>query len=171
MTPLIIAICIVLLILGLLGCFVPIIPGPPLSFIALLVLTAFTDYKSSDEFLWQWAAIVVGVTVVDFWLQIYGVKKFGGTKKAINGTMIGLFLGIIAPIPLGFIVGPFLGAFVGAYIDEKDDLIKVLKIASGALVGFIGGLVLKLIVCFYLIREFYLTIQSYFESLFSFVLK
>ena len=171
MTPLIIAICIVLLILGLLGCFVPIIPGPPLSFIALLVLTAFTDYKSSDEFLWQWAAIVVVVTVVDFWLQIYGVKKFGGTKKAINGTMIGLFLGIIAPIPLGFIVGPFVGAFVGAYIDEKDDLIKVLKIASGALVGFIGGLVLKLIVCFYLIREFYLTIQSYFESLFSFVLK
>jgi len=171
MTPLIIAICIVLLILGLLGCFVPIIPGPPLSYIALLVLTAFTDYKSSDEFLWQWAAIVVVVTVVDFWLQIYGVKKFGGTKKAINGTMIGLFLGIIAPIPLGFIVGPFLGAFVGAYIDEKDDLIKVLKIASGALVGFIGGLVLKLIVCFYLIREFYLTIQSYFESLFSFVLK
>ena len=89
----------------------------------------------------------------------------------MNGTMIGLFLGIIAPIPFGFIVGPFLGAFVGAYIDEKDDLIKVLKIASGALVGFIGGLVLKLIVCFYLIREFYLTIQSYFESLFSLVLK
>ena len=140
-------------------------------FIALLVLTAFTDYKSSDEFLWQWAGIVVVVTIADFWLQIYGVKKFGCTKKAVNGTMIGLLLGIITPIPLGFVVGPFVGALVGAYIDEKDDFIKVIKIASGALIGFIGGLVLKLVVCIYLIREFYLTIQPHFESLFSFVFK
>ena len=52
------------------------------------------------NFLWQWAAIVVLVTIADFCLQIYGVKKFGGTKKAVNGTMIGLFVGIFAPIPL-----------------------------------------------------------------------
>ena len=84
--------------------------------------------------------------------------------------MIGLLVGIFAP-PFGFIVGPFVGALIGAYLDEKDDIIKVIKIASGALIGFIGGLVLKLVVCFYLIREFYLTIQVYFESLFSFVLK
>ena len=64
-----------------------------------------------------------------------------------------------------------LGALVGAYIDEKDDIVKVLKIASGALIGFIGGLVLKLVVCIYLIIEFYLTIQTYFESLFDIVLK
>ena len=83
-------------IVGLLGCFVPVVPGPPLAYIALLILTAFTDYKCSDEFLWQWAGIVVLVTIADFWLQIYGVKKFGGTKKAVNGTMIGLFVGIIA---------------------------------------------------------------------------
>ena len=117
------------------------------------------------------AGIVVVVTIADFCLQIYSVKKFGGTKKAVNGTMIGLLLGIITPIPFGFVVGPFVGALVGAYIDEKDDFIKVIKIASGALIGFIGGLVLKLVVCIYLIREFYLTIQPHFESLFSFVFK
>ena len=89
----------------------------------------------------------------------------------MNGTMIGLFVGIFVPIPMGFIVGPFVGALIGAYLDEKDDIIKVIKIASRALIGFIGGLVLKIVVCFYLIREFYLTIQVYFESLFSFVLK
>ena len=171
MTSLLIIICAILLVVGLLGCFIPTIPGPPLSYIALLILSAFTDYQCSDEFLWQWAGIVVVVTIADFWLQIYGVKKFGGTKKAVNGTMIGLLLGIITPIPFGFVVGPFVGALVGAYIDEKDDFIKVIKIASGALIGFIGGLVLKLVVCIYLIREFYLTIQPHFESLFSFVFK
>ena len=70
-------------------------------------------------------------------------------------------------IPFGFIIGPFTGAFIGAYMDEKDDMIKVLKIASGALIGFIGGLVLKLVVCAYLLYEFCLIITPYFESLLS----
>lgn len=160
MTTIIVIICVVLLLLGLLGCFVPIIPGPPLSFVALLLMTLFTDYQCQDDFLWRWGAIVVVVTVVDFWLQVYGVKKFGGTKKAVNGTMIGLIVGIFAPIPMGFIVGPFVGAFLGAYMDEKDDLIKVLKIASGALIGFVGGVVLKLFVCLYLCYEFYVLITA-----------
>ena len=167
MTTIIIIICIVLLLLGILGCFIPVIPGPPLAYAALLLVSIFTDYKFEDSFLVQWAGIVIAVTVADFWLQVYGVKKFGGTKKAINGTMIGLFVGILVPIPLGFIIGPFTGAFIGAYMDEKDDMFKVLKIASGALIGFIGGLVLKLVVCVYLIYEFCLIITPYFESLFS----
>lgn len=167
MTTIIIIICIVLLLLGILGCFIPVIPGPPLAYAALLLVSIFTDYKFEDSFLVQWAGIVIAVTVADFWLQVYGVKKFGGTKKAINGTMIGLFVGILVPIPLGFIIGPFAGAFIGAYMDEKDDMFKVLKIASGALIGFIGGLVLKLVVCVYLIYKFFLIITPYFESLFS----
>lgn len=167
MTTIIIIICIVLLLLGILGCFIPVIPGPPLAYAALLLVSIFTDYKFEDSFLVQWAGIVIAVTVADFWLQVYGVKKFGGTKKAINGTMIGLFVGILVPIPLGFIIGPFAGAFIGAYMYEKDDMFKVLKIASGALIGFIGGLVLKLVVCAYLIYEFFLIITPYFESLFS----
>jgi len=167
MTTIIIIICIVLLLSGILGCFIPVIPGPPLAYAALLLVSIFTDYKFEDSFLVQWAGIVIAVTVADFWLQVYGVKKFGGTKKAINGTMIGLFVGILVPIPLGFIIGPFAGAFIGAYMDEKDDMFKVLKIASGALIGFIGGLVLKLVVCVYLIYKFCLIITPYFESLFS----
>ena len=167
MTTIIIIICIVLLLSGILGCFIPVIPGPPLAYAALLLVSIFTDYKFEDSFLVQWAGIVIAVTVADFWLQVYGVKKFGGTKKAINGTMIGLFVGILVPIPLGFIIGPFAGAFIGAYMDEKDDMFKVLKIASGALIGFIGGLVLKLVVCVYLIYKFFLIITPYFESLFS----
>jgi len=170
MVTLIVIICIILLLLAIFGCFLPVFPGPPLAYIALLILSTFTDYKCSDDFLWKWAGVVVLVTIADFWLQIFGVKKFGGTKKAINGAMIGLLIGIFAP-PLGFIVGPFLGAMIGAYLEEKDNFIKVIKIASGALIGFIGGLILKLVVCAYLIREFYLIIQNHFESLFSFVLK
>ena len=69
----------------------------------------------------MWAAIVITVMALDYWLQVYGVKKFGGKKKAINGTLIGLVVGMFAPIPFGFLLGPFAGAFIGAYLEEKED--------------------------------------------------
>ena len=84
MTTLIIIICAILLLVGLLGCFVPVVPGPPLAYIALLILTAFTDYKCSDEFLWQWAGIVVLVTIADFGYRYMASKNSEGLKKLLT---------------------------------------------------------------------------------------
>lgn len=154
MELLVVLIAIVFIILGLLGSFVPAIPGPPLSYIALLLVSLFTSYTFSQNFLLMWAAIVITVMALDYWLQLYGVKKFGGKKKAVNGTLIGLVVGLFAPIPFGFLLGPFVGAFIGAYLEEKEDFLKVLLIAMGALAGFLSGAVLKLAVSAYLGYEF-----------------
>ena len=154
MSIFLIIIFICILILGLIGCFIPVIPGPPLVYLSILLLSFFTPFKLSDTFLLNWAGIVILVTFFDFWLQVYGVKKFGGQKKAINGAIFGLVAGLIAPIPFGFIIGPFLGAFLGASIEEKD-FIKIIKISLGALVGFLGGTILKLLVSIYLAYEFF----------------
>lgn len=154
MELLVVLIAIVFIILGLLGSFVPAIPGPPLSYIALLLVSLFTSYTFSQNFLLMWAAIVITVMALDYWLQLYGVKKFGGKKKAVNGTLIGLVVGLFAPIPFGFLLGPFAGAFIGAYLEEKEDFLKVLLIAMGALAGFLSGAVLKLAVSAYLGYEF-----------------
>lgn len=154
MELLVVLIAIVFIILGLLGSFVPAIPGPPLSYIALLLVSLFTSYTFSQNFLLMWAAIVITVMALDYWLQLYGVKKFGGKKKAVNGTLIGLVVGLFAPIPFGFLLGPFAGAFIGAYLEEKEDFLKVLFIAMGALAGFLSGAVLKLAVSAYLGYEF-----------------
>ena len=154
MELLVVLLAIVLLILGLLGSFIPAIPGPPLSYIALLLVSLFTSYTFSQDFLIMWAGIVITVMALDYWLQVYGVKKFGGKKKAINGTLIGLVVGLFAPIPFGFLLGPFAGAFIGAYLEEKEDFLKVLLIAMGALAGFLSGVVLKLAVSAYLGYEF-----------------
>lgn len=154
MELLVVLLAIVLLILGLLGSFVPAIPGPPLSYMALLLVSLFTSYTFSQDFLIMWAGIVITVMALDYWLQVYGVKKFGGKKKAINGTLIGLVVGMFAPIPFGFLLGPFAGAFIGAYLEEKEDFLKVLLIAMGALAGFLSGAVLKLAVSAYLGYEF-----------------
>ena len=144
-----------LLIVGLIGSIIPAVPGPPLSYLAILILSLFTSYKFDNDILLILAALVIVVTVLDYWFQVYGVKKFGGNKKAINGTIIGLFVGIVIPIPFGFIIGPFVGAFIGALLEVGNDkLDKAFIIAFGALAGFLSGTILKLLVTLYLVYEF-----------------
>ena len=141
-----------ILLLGIIGCFVPIIPGPPISYGALLVFHFFSSYNIDENTLWIWALIVIAVTVFDLWIQIYGVKKFGGTKKAVNGSIIGLIIGIFLFPPFGIIIGPFFGAFIGAKMDNPD-VNKALKIALGAFAGFILGTLVKLSVSLYFIPK------------------
>ena len=172
----IIIICVVafILLLGIIGCFVPVMPGPPISYVALLVFHFFSSYNIDENTLWLWALIVIAVTVFDLWVQIYGVKKFGGTQKAINGSIIGLLLGILIPIisifipilgillpivPFLIIIGPFLGAFIGAKMDDPDTN-KALKIALGAFAGFVLGTIVKLSVSLYIIYIIYESISS-----------
>ena len=141
-----------LLIIGIIGCFLPVMPGPPISYVALLVFHFFSSYNIDKNTLWLWALIVIAVTVFDLWVQIYGVKKFGGTKKAVNDSIIGLIIGIFLFPPFGIIIGPFLGAFIGAKMDDPD-VNKALKIALGALAGFIAGTLVKLSVSLYFIPK------------------
>ena len=147
---LIIVLVIILLLIGLIGCIIPALPGPPISFLGLLLLHFFTSYTIDVETLWLLAAIVSLITFLDYWLQIYGVKKFGGGKKAINGTILGLVLGLLLFPPFGVIIGPFIGAFLGAKMEVKEDTNRAIKIAMGALAGFFGGTVLKFSVSIYI---------------------
>ena len=161
----IICIVVIILLLGIIGCFLPGLPGPPISYISLLVFHFFTSYDISVANLLICALIVIVVTVFDLWVQVYGVKKFGGTKKAINGSIIGLLFAIFFPVitmfipftsfllpilPFLIILGPFLGAFIGAQMDNPD-INKSLKIALGALAGFILGTMLKFSACIYIL--------------------
>jgi uncharacterized protein len=159
----IIIICVVafILLLGIIGCFVPIMPGPPISYGALLLFHSSTSYSIKEDILWLMAFIVIAVTVFDLWVQIYGVKKFGGTKKAVNCSIIGLIIGIFFLPPFGIIIGPFLGAFIGARIEEGSDVNKSIKIALGALAGFMVGTMLKLSVSLYIIYIIFQSILRY----------
>ena len=156
----IIIICVVafIILLGIIGCFVPIMPGPPISYGALLLFHFSTSYSIEEDILWLMAFIVIAVTVFDYWVQIYGVKKFGGTKKAVNGSIIGLIIGFFFLPPFGIIFGPFLGAFIGARMEEGSDINKSIKIALGALAGFMVGTMLKLSVSLYIIYIIFQTI-------------
>ena len=143
------------LFLGVIGSVIPILPGPLLSYIALLLYHFFIINMNISTLIW-FAVVMVFIILFDYFLQIYGVKKVGGGKYAIRGSIIGIVFGFFFP-PLGILVGAFLGAFLGAKMDSSKN---ELNIALGSVVGFVMGTILKICVTgyivFWIIESFYL---------------
>src|SRR4030042_938209 len=104
---------IVMMIIGLLGGVLPVPPGPPRSFVGLLMLHFSKYAEFSFNFLLLFGSITVIVTVLDYVVPLWGTKKSGGSKAGIWGATIGLLIGIFVFPPLGIIIGPFLGAIIG----------------------------------------------------------
>lgn len=144
-------------LLGILGSFLPVLPGPFTSWIGLLILH-FTDAIPQNwMFLGVTLAISIVVWILDYIVPALGTKRFGGTKYGMIGSSIGLIIGIIFMGPLGIIIGPFVGAFLGELIKDSSESSKALKAAFGSFIGFLAGTFLKFIVSvgfvvFYIIK-------------------
>ena len=145
MEILLIILAFILLILGLIGAVVPGLPGPPLSFLGLLVMQWSGHGGFSLVFLWVWAGIALIITVMDYILPFIMTKRFGGSRAASIGSLIGLIAGIFIFPPWGIIIGPFLGAFTGELIVNQSEEDKALKVAFGAFLAFVVGSGTKLI--------------------------
>src|SRR5688572_11423642 len=128
---------IIIMLVGILGCILPLLPGPPLCYIALLIQQLRSDPPFTSKFLWIWAGITVVVTVLDYVIPLYGTKRFGGSKYGIWGCTIGLIAGFWLG-PLGIIIGPFVGAFIGEIIANNNSN-QALKAAWGSFAGFLFG--------------------------------
>ena len=137
---------ILFLIMGIIGCLVPILPGPPFSFLGLILLhlTRFGHFTNST--LITLGIIAIVVTIMDYIVPIWGTKKLGGSKYGTRGATVGLIIGFFFG-PLGIITGPFLGAFIGEMI-FKDDINYAFKAGFGSMLGFLMGIGLKLTASF-----------------------
>ena len=91
--------------------------------------------------------ITIILSVLDFIIPARGTKRFGGSKYGIWGTNIGLIIGILAPIPFGFLIGPFVGALIGELIYNSTDHHRALKAATGSFIGFIASSFIQFVVC------------------------
>ena len=145
MDVVLIIIGILLLLIGFAGCIIPGVPGPPIAYIGLLIQVFKTENPFTTKFLIIWALIMVGVSLLDYVVPVIGTKKFGGSKRGIWGSVIGLFVGIFFFPPIGLIIGPFLGAFIGELTGGKETQ-SALKAGFGSFIGFITGVALKLVV-------------------------
>ncbi len=141
------------LLVGFIGCLLPLIPGPPLSFVGLLFLQLLDEQAFTTKFLLIWAAITVIVTAADYFIPILGTKKLGGTRYGIWGCTIGLVVGFWFG-PLGIILGPFVGAFVGELLGNASSQ-HALRAALGSFMGFLFSTLLKLIASVMMIWYFF----------------
>ncbi|MEN8158158.1 MAG: DUF456 domain-containing protein [Bacteroidota bacterium] len=138
-----------LVLIGFLGSFLPVLPGPPISWAGLLLLrwTHFIDENPEgyDTTLWVLLFFVILVTVLDYVVPILGTKKYGGSKRGVWGATLGVVVGLFFG-PLGIIIGPFLGAYIGEITTGKKEK-EALRAAWGSFVGFMLGVGLKLMTC------------------------
>lgn len=128
---------------GVLGSFLPVIPGPPTSWLGLLCLHLTNKIQADWTFLWITLAIAIIITIADYIIPAIGTKKFGGSKYGVWGSTIGLIVGLIFT-PVGMILGLFLGALIGELIYDSRDFKKALKASLGSVLGFFLSTGIKL---------------------------
>lgn len=151
----------VLVIIGIIGCILPALPGVPLNYIAIVLLQFTSKINFSTEFLVAWGIIIIIVQLLDYYIPIWGTKKLGGGSYGVWGSAIGMVLGLFIFPPWGFIVLPFVYAVIGEILDNKEFSVA-LKAGFGAFIGFLAGIIMKLVVAIILSFFFFREVVRYF---------
>lgn len=150
---------LILAIAGMVGCILPVLPGPLLSFCALILLSWIKNWQIfSQTFLMVMGAVTALLILLDYIAPALGAKKYGASKRGLWGSAIGMIIGIFFIPPWGMIVGAFIGALVGELASGKSGR-KALRAGWGILIGnvFVVGLKLAFtaVVLFYYIKEMF----------------
>lgn len=153
MEILIIVIASLFLIAGLIGAFVPVVPGTPLSYIGILIFHFGMGGVFSWLFLISWGVVVVITTTMDAYLPAEGARRSGGTRLGIYGALIGALVGLFFFPPAGIVIGPVIGAFIGEMVAGKRSG-SALKAAMGSFVGYLVATGLKVGVAIILAYQF-----------------
>jgi len=143
--------------IGLIGCVLPIIPGPPLSFFALIILSYAKNCEPfSATFLIIMAGLTVLATVVDYVVPAIGARRYGASTLGVWGSIIGMLIGFFVFPPWGMLIGAIIGALAGELAGGKKGK-KALRAGWGVFVGNIMGIGLKLAfsgaILFFYIKE------------------
>ena len=133
------------MLIGIIGCIVPGLPGTPIAYVGLWIAQATERVDFSWQFLLIWGIVVIVISVLDYIVPAWGTKQFGGTKWGVWGSTIGVFVGLFFGAS-GVILGPLVGAIVGELIAGKQ-LQEAIRAGWGSFIGILFGTILKLVAC------------------------
>ncbi|MBW1710918.1 MAG: DUF456 domain-containing protein [Deltaproteobacteria bacterium] len=148
---------LILAISGLIGCILPIIPGPPLSYIALILLSLAKNWEPfSAAFLIVMGVIALVVLILDYVVPLIGAKKYGATRLGLWGSIIGMVVGIFFFPPFGIFIGGFAGAMAGELFAGKAGN-EALRAGIGVFIGNLVSIGLKMglsgVILFFYVKE------------------
>ncbi|MCB0434204.1 MAG: DUF456 domain-containing protein [Mangrovimonas sp.] len=159
----------ILMLVGILGSFLPVLPGPPLSWLGLLLLYLTKAIPNDWTFLGITLLIALIAVVLDYVIPAMGAKKFGGSKKGMIGTTVGLLVAIFFPVMgfLGIVIWPFIGAIVGELLNKSETNTAV-KAGFGSFLGFLAGTLLKFAIGIIYLWLFIAKFWDYKSGIFTF---
>ena len=135
---------IILFIAGIIGTILPLLPGPILIYGGMLLYGIMTQFSTLDAYFFLLQGLVlVLIFLVDYIASAVGTTRYGGSKQAAWGAVVGTILGIFIFGPLGIVIGPFLGAVAVELLRGKD-MNQTIRVGFGTLIGLLGGTIVKL---------------------------
>ena len=138
---------LICMIIGILGSFLPVLPGMPSCWIGLLLLYMTESVENNYWILGITLLLTIIISILAYVIPAKGTKRYGGSSYGIWGTNIGLIVGIFAPIPFGFIIGPFVGAFLGELLYDSQNHKRALRAATGSFIGFLASSFINFMFC------------------------
>ena len=132
------------IVVGIIGSVLPVLPGVPLSYAGILLLHFTEKVQFSIPFLILWLVLVILVQLLDYYVPIWGTRKFGGSKRGVWGCAIGMVVGLVFG-PWSSVLGPFVGA-IGGELSGGKQTQPAIKAGFGSFIGFLLGIVSKLVV-------------------------
>ena len=154
------------MLVGILGSVLPVLPGPIMSLIGLIFLYATNAIPANYAILGITLVITLIISLLEYTIPSKGTKYFGGSKYGIWGTNIGLVVGLLSPIPFGFLIGAFTGAFVGELLYDSKNHKRALKAATGSLIGFLASSFMQFLISITFLGLFITIVWQYRLELF-----
>ena len=134
----------ILILLGFVGSVLPVLPGPPLSFIGLFMFALVRHFSPplTPVLIIVMLIVTIIVVILDYFIPLIGAKKYGASKWGIYGSMGGTIAGIFFP-PFGMLLGAFVGAVLVEWVVTRKER-HALSAGWGILIGSVLGTALKL---------------------------
>jgi uncharacterized protein len=137
-------VCYIIMLVGLAGCVLPMLPGTPLVFAGIYIYAWLTDFTIISQNLIIFFLILTIISVlIEYISSSIGSKKFGASKLGFLGAFVGAVIGVFFA-PWGLIIGPLAGALIGELIVGKK-IKEAVHSGTGAVIGFFGGTLLKIV--------------------------
>ena len=140
-------ISLLLIGVGILGTFLPVLPGLILCFAGVLLYKFGVNPNFSNWYVIIFGILTIASVILNYVIPLKTTEKYGGSNYGKIGGFLGTIIGFFfIPIPFGFLIGMFLGVFLGEILHDRNDKQKAFNATKGALIGFIYGTGFNLLV-------------------------